>query len=62
MTQLTLSDISIMVQIIDTVAQRGAFKGDELLEVGKLRGKLMVIGAEMKKVETESSEKQNDIA
>lgn len=37
--QLTLNDIAAMVQIIDIVSARGAFRGDELSQVGQLRDK-----------------------
>lgn len=34
---ITLSMIQVAIQIIDSAAVRGAFKGDELLTVGTLR-------------------------
>lgn len=37
--QLTVNDIAAAVQIIDVVTSRGAFRGDELSQVGALRDK-----------------------
>jgi hypothetical protein len=37
---LSLQDIAMCVMIIDTVTQRGAFRGEELADVGGLRNKL----------------------
>lgn len=38
---ITLSDISTMVQVIDAVSRRGGFEGQELAGVGMLRNKLV---------------------
>ena len=35
--QLTINDIAAVVQLIDVVTARGAFRGDELTQVGNLR-------------------------
>jgi len=53
MTKMTMTDISLVVQIIDACSSRGAFKGDELADVGALRNKMLVIAEEMKKMESE---------
>lgn len=37
--QLTINDIAAAVQIIDIVTARGAFRGDELSQVGAIRDK-----------------------
>ncbi|AUZ95031.1 hypothetical protein FDI40_gp251 [Agrobacterium phage Atu_ph07] len=37
--QITLTDLTSIVVIIDTAAQRGAFKGEELSSVGSIRDK-----------------------
>jgi hypothetical protein len=37
--QLTINDIAIAVQLIDVVTARGAFRGDELSQVGAVRDK-----------------------
>lgn len=37
--QLTINDIASAVQLIDVVTSRGAFRGDELSQVGALRDK-----------------------
>lgn len=34
-------DLNSVVELIDIVAQRGAFKGEELEAVGKLRNKIV---------------------
>lgn len=37
--QLNINDIAAVVQLIDIVTSRGAFRGDELTQVGALRDK-----------------------
>ena len=37
---LGLGDLAAMVQVIDVVCERGAFKGPELESVGILRGRI----------------------
>ena len=37
--QLNINDIAAVVQMIDIVTARGAFRGDELSQVGALRDK-----------------------
>lgn len=37
--QLNVNDIAAVVQMIDIVTARGAFRGDELSQVGALRDK-----------------------
>ena len=37
---LGLGDLAAMVQVIDVVCERGAFKGPELESVGMLRGRI----------------------
>lgn len=37
--QLTVNDIAAALQVIDIVSGRGAFRGDELSQVGALRDK-----------------------
>lgn len=39
-TNITISDMIMMVNLIDACAERGAFKGNELATVGTLREKL----------------------
>ena len=39
-TNINLSDMITMVNIIDACTERGAFKGNELITVGTLREKL----------------------
>ena len=40
--QLTLNDFSMVINIIDVCAERGAFKGNELVAVGQLREKFVI--------------------
>lgn len=37
--QLSINDIAAVVQLIDVVTSRGAFRGEELSQVGGLRDK-----------------------
>lgn len=37
---IELNDLVAVVRLIDTVSQRGAFRGEELAEVGILRNKV----------------------
>jgi hypothetical protein len=37
--QLTINDIAAALQVIDIVTTRGAFRGEELSQVGMLRDK-----------------------
>ena len=37
--ELTINDINSALQIIDVVTSRGAFRGEELTQVGALRDK-----------------------
>jgi len=37
---INLSDMALMMNVIDICSSRGAFKGEELMEVGQLRSKL----------------------
>jgi hypothetical protein len=39
-TNINLSDMITMVNIIDACTERGAFKGNELITVGTLREKI----------------------
>jgi hypothetical protein len=40
---IDINDIAAMLQIIDVVTTRGAFRGEELLSAGTLRNKLAEI-------------------
>ena len=37
--EITVNDIAAVVQVIDVVTARGAFRGEELTQVGNLRDK-----------------------
>jgi hypothetical protein len=43
MTEINLQDVNAVVQIIDTVTARGAFRGPELTGVGQLREKFAAV-------------------
>jgi hypothetical protein len=43
MPTLEINDIAMMLQLIDVVTTRGAFRGEELLITGTLRNKLAEI-------------------
>ncbi len=56
--QLTINDIAATVQLIDIVTSRGAFRGEELSQVGSLRDKF----AAFVKASQESAEaEQNSV-
>lgn len=42
-TSLTINDLSTVVNIIDVCVTRGAFKGQEMLEIGQLREKFVAV-------------------
>lgn len=57
---ITLSDVALMVQIIDACSKRGAFEGNELVAIGQLRDKMeRVVKANMPK-EAETKEEQTE--
>lgn len=54
---ITLADLALMVQIIDTCTKRGAFEGNEMVTVGQIRNKIeSFVKANMPK-EEETTEK-----
>lgn len=50
--QLTVNDIAAAMQIIDVVTSRGAFRGDELSQVGALRDKFAAFVAAAQEAQT----------
>ncbi len=38
---ITLKDLALAVQVIDTVTQRGAIRGEEMESVGQLRNRIV---------------------
>lgn len=42
-TSLTLNDLATVVNIIDVCVERGAFKGNEIFNVGQLREKFTTV-------------------
>ena len=61
---LTLQDLILVAQIIQLTSSRGAFKAEELQNVGVLYNKLIAfldsVGAITKQEETAAPEKQDD--
>ena len=55
-TQLTLNDIASVINIIDVVSTRGAFRGEELAEIGTLRNKFATFLQDAQPPETEPQE------
>jgi hypothetical protein len=55
-TQLTLNDIASVINIIDAVSTRGAFRGEELAEIGTLRNKFATFLQDAQLSETELQE------
>lgn len=54
MNQLTVQDLAIAVNLIDACVERGAFKGNEIYNVGQLREKLAsVVIAAQKQLEND---------
>lgn len=56
-TSLTVNDLATVVNIIDVCVERGAFKGNEMLNVGQLREKFAaVVNANKPKIEETEAE------
>lgn len=49
MVQLTVQDLAIAVNTIDLCVERGAFKGNEIYNVGQLREKIAAVVIEARK-------------
>ena len=54
--QLTINDIAATIQLIDIVSARGAFRGDELSQVGALRDKFASFVKAAQEAETQAAE------
>lgn len=48
---LTIQDLAVAVNIIDAAVERGAFKGNEIYNVGQLREKFASLVVEAQKEE-----------
>ena len=57
MTNLNVTDLAVMVNIIDAGAERGLFKGTELKVVGDLRERLVEF---VKQVNDQNKEASNE--
>lgn len=55
-SQLTLQDLAMAVNIIDMAVERGAFKGNEIYNVGQLREKFASIVIDAQKASEGTSE------
>jgi hypothetical protein len=56
MNQLTIQDLAMAVNLIDAAVERGAFKGNEIYNVGQLREKLATVVIEAQKANETPSE------
>lgn len=54
MNQLTIQDLAMAVNLIDAAVERGAFKGNEIYNVGQLREKLATVVIEAQKANEQS--------
>ena len=64
-TQITIADLDALRGIVDIAAQRGAFRGAELTQVGVVFDKLtsfLSAAVEQAKVAAEEKENSNDAA
>jgi hypothetical protein len=55
-TGININDIAAMLRIIDTAAERGAFRGGELTAVGTVRDKAANFLASLQPAEEEGAE------
>lgn len=51
---LTKEDLVSVITLIDVISSRGAFKGEELLVIGTMRGKFEKAVKDMESAETEA--------
>lgn len=58
--QLTLQDLALAVNFIDAAISRGAFKGNEIFNLGQLREKLATVVIQAQKVEEDAKQKDED--
>lgn len=47
-SNINVEDAALMIKLIDVVLTRGAIRGDEMIEVGNLRARLIGFVQEMK--------------
>lgn len=62
MQQLTINDIAAVVQVIDIVTARGAFRGDELSQIGALRDRYAAFVGAAQAAQSESEAQASDEA
>lgn len=60
--ELSVNDLTTIVQIIDVASSRGAFRGDELEPVGRTRNKIASIVQSMQQSAPEAETEQPDPA
>ncbi len=56
MNQLTIQDLAIAVNMIDAAVERGAFKGNEIYNVGQVREKLASVVIEAQRAQEEANQ------
>jgi hypothetical protein len=59
---MTLSDLQLMVQIIDMAAEKGLFKGPDLKLVGDLRDRVITFVQTNSKQEETSNDSTSNVA
>jgi len=60
--ELTLSDLAVVLQVIDICSKRGAFEGNELKDVGTLRNRIAAYVNARVPQKTEDEESTEDAA
>lgn len=56
MNQLTIQDLAMTVNLIDAAVERGAFKGNEIYNVGQLREKLASVVIDTQRAQEEANQ------
>jgi hypothetical protein len=56
MNQLTIQDLAMTVNLIDAAVERGAFKGNEIYNVGQLREKLASVVIDAQRAQEEANQ------
>ena len=56
MNQLTIQDLTTTVNLIDAAVERGAFKGNEIYNVGQLREKLASVVIDAQRAQEEANQ------
>lgn len=59
--QLTMQDVSAVVQIIDLACGRGAVKGEEMYQIGAVRARFSALLEHVQQNATEDNENKEDV-